>query len=364
VTDSIAPVRLSEDPAITPEELALAARNHGLPLEALRWDITPLGLHYLLIHYDIPVVDPDTWVLEVSGRVTRPLRLTLDDLRSRPPRTVTVTMECAGNGRARFSPRALSQPWLLEAVGTARWTGVALCDVLAEAGPLEDAVEVVFTGLDRGSEADGVVESYERGLDLTAALGEDPLLAYEINGAPLPPQHGFPLRLVVPGWYGMGNVKWLCGIRVSDEPFTGFQNTVAYRLRQSPEEPGTPVTRMEPRALMIPPGHPEFFSRRRLVTAGIHELFGRAWSGWGPIVAVEVSVDGGATWDEAKLSGEPVSPAAWCSWTWTWVASLPGEYELVCRARDGSGRTQPTEAPWNLHGFANNTVQRVPVTVQ
>ncbi len=358
------PERLSHSESLTPDELALAARNHGMPLEALRWAITPLGLHYLLTHYDIPEVDPATWALEITGRVARPLRLSLDDLTSRDPRSVTVTMECAGNGRARFQPRPLSQPWLLEAVGTAEWSGVPLRDVLADAGPLDDAVEVVFTGLDRGAEEEGVVEPYERSLPLGEALAGDVLLAHAINGAPLPPQHGFPLRLVVPGWYGMGNVKWLSRITVVSEPFTGYQNQVAYRLRQTPEEVGSPVTRMEPRALMVPPGAPDFFTRRRLLDPGPCALFGRAWSGWAPITGVDVSIDGGATWHETTLSDEPASPYAWWSWTWTWDPSAPGDYELCCRARDGSGRIQPVEPPWNLHGFANNAVQRVPVTVR
>jgi len=273
-------------------------------------------------------------------------------------------MECAGNGRARLRPRALSQPWLLEAVGTAAWTGVPLRPLLEEAGPLEDAVEVVFTGLDAGAEEDGVVESYQRALPIADALADDVLLAWGMNGGPLPPQHGFPLRLVVPGWYGMGNVKWLARITVVSEPFTGFQNRVGYRLRQTSDEIGEPLTRMEPRALVIPPGAPDFFTRRRLLRPGPCELSGRAWSGWAPIDSVEVSVDGAATWHEAGLAAEPVSTHAWWSWTWTWDASVPGDYELRCRARDRSGRIQPLEGPWNLHGFANNALQRVPVTVR
>lgn len=356
------PERLSHSVDITPEELALAARNHGMPLEALRWAVTPLGLHYLLSHYDIPAVEVDTWSLEVGGRVARPLRLSLDDLTSRPGRHVTVTMECAGNGRALFLPRPLSQTWLLEAVGTAEWTGVPLRQVLEEAAPLDDAFEVVFTGLDRGAEELGVVEPYQRSLPMAEAMSDDVLLAHRINGAPLPPQHGFPLRLVVPGWYGMGNVKWLCRITVLSEPFMGYQNQVSYRLRQTPEEVGTPVTKMEPRALMVPPGSPDFFTRRRLLSPGPCELFGRAWSGWAPVVAVEMSVDGGATWHEARLSGPPDSPYAWWAWTWTRDA-VPGEHELWCRARDGSGRIQPVEAAWNLQGFVNNSLQRVQVTV-
>src|SRR6266545_1033126 len=143
-----------EPPGITMEELQLAARNHGMPLEALRYAITPVGLHYLLIHYDIPVVDSEAWRLSVGGRVGRELALSLEDLRSRPSRTLPVTFECAGNGRARLDPRPVSQPWLLEAVGTAEWTGTPLRPLLEEAGVGESAVEVLFTGLDRGIEGE------------------------------------------------------------------------------------------------------------------------------------------------------------------------------------------------------------------
>ena len=363
MSDSV-PVRLARSESITREELALATRNHGLPLQALRWAVTPLGLHYLLIHYDIPAVDGDSFALTVDGRVARPRQWSLVELASRSARTLTVTMECAGNGRARLQPRALSQPWLVEAVGTAEWTGVPLRPLLEEAGPLDDAVEVVFTGIDVGAEEDGIVEPYQRSLPIAEALADDVLLAYGMNGGPLPPQHGFPLRLVVAGWYGMGNVKWLTRITALSEPFAGFQNRVGYRLRQTAHEVGAPVTRMEPRALLIPPGAPDFFTRRRLLSPGPCELFGRAWSGWAPIAGVEVSADGGATWHEADLSAEPVAAHSWWSWTWRWDASVPGDYELCCRARDGSGRIQPLDMPWNLHGFANNALQRVPVTVR
>src|SRR5689334_21483565 len=193
---------------ITLEELGLAGRNHALPLEALRHELTPIGLHYLLIHFDIPAVDATAWRLRVDGLVDRPLELSLDDLKARPTRTETVTLECAGNGRALLAPRALSQPWLREAVGTAAWTGTPLAPLLEEAGVADGATEVVFTGLDRGIQGE-VEHAYARSLPLDEARRDDLLLAYAINGEPLPPQHGYPLRLVVPGWYGMTHVKWL-----------------------------------------------------------------------------------------------------------------------------------------------------------
>lgn len=345
---------------ITLEELQLAARNHALPLEALRQEITPIGLHYLLIHFDIPFVDERAWRLQIGGRVTRDLELGLDELKARPSRTVAVTLECAGNGRALLAPRALSQPWLMEAVGTAEWTGTPLAPLLEEAGLLADAVEVVFTGLDRGVQGE-VEHVYERSLPVAEALRDDLLLAYEVNGQPLPPQHGFPLRLVVPGWYGMTHVKWLGSIAVVTEPFRGWQQDVAYHLRESDEEQGRPVTRMLPRSLMAPPGWPEFLSRNRFVKAGPCTLEGRAWSGWGPVDRVEVSVDGGETWMDATLGDAP-SPFAWRGWTVDWDAE-PGEHELCCRATDAAGNVQPLSAEWNFDGFCNNAVQRVRVTV-
>jgi sulfane dehydrogenase subunit SoxC len=353
---------VSSDTGITLDELRLAARNHAMPLEALRWPITPVGLHYLLIHYDVPLVEPSAWRLEVAGTVERPLTLTLDEVRARPRTEVTVTMECAGNGRALLEPRPISQPWLIEAVGTARWTGASLAALLEEAAPGADAVDVVFTALDRGVEGD-VEQRYERSLPLGEALEAGAVLAYEMNGAPLPPQHGFPLRLVVPGWYGMTNVKWLSAVTVTTKPFTGYQVTSGYRFRQSEDEDGRPVTRMRPRALMVPPGVPDFYTRNRIVDAGSVRIEGRAWSGRVPIVRVEVSADGGATWADAKLAAELDGPWAWRGWSFTWHAR-PGEHVLCCRASDEMGDTQPLEPEWNVGGYENNAVQRVPVLVR
>ena len=265
------------------QELQLAARNHGMPLEALRWDVTPVGLHYLLTHFDIPDVDAASWRLEVGGLVERPLSLSLDELRARPAVEVAVTMECAGNGRAHIEPHVFSQPWLLEAVGTARWRGVSVASVLEDAGIRDGAIEALFTGLDRGIDG-GVEQVYERSLPLDELLRGDALLAYEVNGQPLPPQHGYPLRLVVPGWYGMTSVKWLSRITVREEPFDGYQMRHAYRVRYDEDEPGLPITTMAPRSLMVPPGIPEFRSRERLVQAGACELVGRAWSGGAEVV--------------------------------------------------------------------------------
>jgi len=352
---------LIDTPEITPDELQLAVRNHSMPLEALHYAITPLGLHYLLIHFDIPMVDSAGYGLAVGGHVRKPLRLTLENIQSRPATTLAVTLECAGNGRALLSPRPLSQPWLGEAVGTAEWTGTSLRKVLEEAGVKEGAVEVVFTGLDRGVQG-GVEQFYERSLSLPDTMRDEVLLVYAINGRPLPPQHGFPIRLIVPGWYGMTHVKWLRSITVIDRAFAGYQQATAYHYRTVEGESGEPVTRMLPRALMVPPGVPDFMSRTRYVQPSIQLVEGRAWSGRAPVVKVDFSSDGGRSWSAAAIE-EVTSPYAWRRWTSRWDATRTGEHELCVRATDAAGNTQPLEQSWNLEGVQNNAVQRVPVVV-
>ena len=356
-----APGRLAEpDEGITTDELLLSSRNHAMPMEALREDVTPAGLHYVLVHYDIPSIDAASWRLAVTGEVERTLDLDLEQLRAMPAQTVRVTMECAGNGRAALSPRAISQPWLNGAVGTADWTGVPLTLLLAEAGLRETAHSVAFTGLDHGVER-GVEQDYERGLTVEEALADGALVAFEMNGAPLPPQHGHPVRLVVPGWYGMAHVKWLRSITVLDREYDGFQNAVAYRVRQERGERGEAITRINPRALLVPPGFPDFQTRARVVRPGSLTLEGRAWSGWAPVERVEVSDDDGATWQDAEL-GPRGAGLAWRRFTTAWDAA-PGRHLLRVRATDGSGRVQPTEPRWNLGGFANNADQPVVVHV-
>jgi DMSO/TMAO reductase YedYZ molybdopterin-dependent catalytic subunit len=219
----------------------------------------------------------------------------------------------------------------------------------------------VFTGLDRGVQG-GIEQQYERSLTVTEANREEVFLAYAINGQPLPPQHGFPLRLVVPGWYGMTHVKWLRSITVVTEPFRGYQQEPAYHVTSTWDELGEPVTRMLPRSLMVPPGIPDFLPRTRQLALGPCILEGRAWSGRGRIVRVEVSTDGGDSWADAELGGDG-GAFAWQSWRHVWDADQVGEFELCCRATDAAGNVQPRSAPWNAHGVCNNQVQRIKVLV-
>jgi DMSO/TMAO reductase YedYZ molybdopterin-dependent catalytic subunit len=341
------------------EELALATRNSGMPLEALRYDVTPAGLHYLLIHFDIPGIDPAAWRLRVDGLVARPLALDLAALRRLPAKTVRVTLECAGNGRGQVTPRYPSMPWLEEGVSTAEWTGAPLAAVLQEAGLRDGVRELVFHGADRGFDR-GIEHAYARSLQPGEAMREDVLLAYAMNGAPLLPQHGAPLRLLVPRWYGMASVKWLERIEAIDRAFDGVQQALSYHFRASAEDRGNPCTRMRVNSLMAPPGIPDFFGRRRTVEAGEVQILGRAWSGEGEVRRVEFAVDG--DWQDAILEA-PEGSCAWRRWRARWRA-VPGTHELRCRAGDSSGAVQPLEPPWDVAGFGNNAAQRLEVTVR
>jgi DMSO/TMAO reductase YedYZ molybdopterin-dependent catalytic subunit len=342
------------------QEVALANRNCGILLETLRHDISPIGLHYLLTHFDVPFASAEDWRVTIAGAVRAPQVLSLDDIKRFPARTLAVTLECAGNGRAHMSPRYLSMPWACEAVGTAEWTGTPLRHLLERAGLGEEVVEVAFIGADRGFDR-GIEHAFGRSLSRDVALGADVLIAWAMNGQPLPPQHGYPLRLIVPGWYGMASVKWLNRIEALAEPYDGFQQVSAYRYREAADAPPVPVTHMRVRSLLAPPGIPDFYSRQRMLEAGRTPLFGRAWSGAGvSVVRVQVGID--ERWQDAVLEPEQ-GKFAWRGWRFLWNATR-GEHVLSCRATDARGEVQPLQPRWDLGGFGNNLVQRVLVTVR
>jgi len=341
------------------EEVQLANRNSGIALELLTHDVTPPGMHYLLNHFDIPVLDEATWTLPITGLVNTPLSLPLHRLQQFPKFLKTVTMECAGNGRAGFEHRKPSMPWQVEAVGTAAWTGARLMDVLEEAGVQEKAVEVVFTGADRGFDA-GVDHHFARSLSREQAHDQDVLLAYEMNDQPLPIQHGAPLRVIVPGWFGMGNVKWLTSIEAIDRPFEGHQQAANYHYKTTPDDPGIPVTHLRVKSLMAPPGVPDWYTRRRFVEPGQVRLTGRAWSGNGvPVEKVEVGIDG--KWHPTQIRRHE-SRYAWSQWNFEWEAE-PGEHLLSCCATDAEGNMQPDAPVWDQSGFGNNSIHTLQVTV-
>ena len=248
-------------------ERGLANRNSGTLLETLALDITPAGAHYLLTHFDTPILEDRTHRLSFKGAFENPFEMSMDDIRACPQETLPVTLECAGNGRAGLSPRRYSMPWLYEAAGTSEWTGTRLAPLISRAKPESDVVEVSFTGVDYGFDS-GVGHHFGRSLTLDQLDQLDVLLVHQMNGQPLLPQHGAPLRIIVPGWYGMASVKWLGTIEALREPFEGYQQVKTYRYRETEEDPGRPVTEIRVKSLMIPPGVPDWISRDRFAHPG------------------------------------------------------------------------------------------------
>lgn len=344
-------------------EVTLANRNNGTLLETLQHDVTPIGAHYLLNHFDVPYVESASdWQLSIAGQVANPTTLTLNSIvniaeKNNLTRTQRVTLECAGNGRAHVEPRWPSQPWQVEAVGTSDWHGIPLRHVLESAELKKSGTEVVFYGADEGIDG-GNVHHFARSLSIEDAMHEDVMLVWQMNDQPLLPQHGFPLRLIVPGWYGMASVKWLNKIEVIDHPFTGHQQTGTYVYRTDDKDPGTPVTTIRVKSLIVPPGIPDWSSRRRLLEPGPLTITGRAWSGSAtPIAKVEWSCNG--EWQDAalKISSHPYG---WSKWTAQWNATQ-GHHTLSCRATDANGNVQPLQPPWDKAGFGNNAVHTVDV---
>src|SRR3954468_22981886 len=347
---------------VSSEEVTLAFRCHGMHLEALQFPITPLGQHFVLIHFDVPYFTPtDSYSFTIGGRVRTPMTVTLGQLKARPTVRQPTIMECAGVGRSAAHPRAIYVPWQYEPMGVYEYTGTPLRPLLEEAGLLDDAVEVVFTGHDEGIDL-GVLHNFERALPVKEALADGGLLAWEASGQPLLPHHGFPLRLIVPTWYGMTSVKYLKSITVIDHTFQGEEQKLVYRDTFGSSDGGRPVQKKAVRSATAPPGIPDAISRHRFVAPGTTLLQGKAWSGSGRIVRVEVSTDDRRTWQPATLE-PPVSPFAWTPWSFTWDVRKRGEYILSSRATDAAGNIQPPRPFWNVQGMAQNGVERIGVTV-
>jgi DMSO/TMAO reductase YedYZ molybdopterin-dependent catalytic subunit len=346
---------------VTYEETRLAFRCHGFHLELLDRPVTPLGSHFQLIHFDIPTLSADGYTVELGGTVERPVKLGLDELRRRPQVTQRSIMECAGTGRSYAHPRAIYVPWFNEDIGVFEYTGTPLGPVLRDAGLLDGSTEVVFTGHDAGYDL-GVHHHFERALPLDEAMADEVILAWEANGQPLLPAHGFPLRLVVPTWYGMASVKWLKAITVIDHPFQGVQQAQVYRRSFSANDGGRPIQKKLVRSSIKPPGDPDLISRERFVPQGSHLLRGMAWSGSAPVVRVQVSTDGMRTWRDAEL-GASGYPTTWTPFELPWEAGTPGATELASRAYDEAGNFQPLRPFWNTSGMAQNAVERIAVHV-
>ncbi len=322
-----------------------APENSETPLEGLRSWVTPNRLFFVRNHFHVPALDLATWRLQVEGCVGRPRDWTWEELATLPERTVFATVECAGNGRSFLLPRPAGVPWGAGAVGHAEWTGVPLRLVLEQAGLRPEAVEVLFEGADRGTEPDHPEPmAFERSLPLAKALDPDTLLALRMNGEPLEPSHGFPVRLFVPGWYGVASVKWLCRIAVLDRPFRGYFQGTKYTV-QKRAATGLDAVVVGPMAIKSEVIRPHDGAE---LGVGTNRVFGVAWAGEQAVAAVEVSTDAGRTWSRADLVG-PQARYSWTLWEYFWEVAQPGRYTLLARALAADGRTQPREHD-PLHG--------------
>ncbi len=335
-----------KDPRLTP----YGATNLGTPPELLANldELTvPNDRFFVRSNGPTPIISPETWRLRIGGLVERELILSLTDLQAMPGRTLTAFLECSGNSRSRFVPTAEGTAWQDDAVGNATWGGVSLATVLDLAGLRDGAVEIVSQG--------GDFAGMQRGLPLPVARDPDTLLAWEMNGEPLPLPHGGPVRLLVPGWGGIASTKWLVGLEVIDRPFDGPWNTDSYVFYDADGTALGPVREMGVKSIIVAPG-----TETRLA-AGRQPIVGYAWSGWGRIARVEVSTDGGATYEEARIVRAD-GPRSWVRFEHPWTAA-PGQARLRSRATDEAGNTQPETIPWNARGYGMHAVQEISVSV-
>ncbi|PYI51077.1 MAG: sulfite oxidase [Verrucomicrobia bacterium] len=317
--------------------------NLEMPFERLDNFITPIESFYVRTHFPIPAIDRDAWWLNVEGEVEKPFAINYEELLELESRTIPATLECAGNNRNFLEPKVKGVQWDLGAVGTAAWTGIPLSILLDRAEVKPGAREVILEGADGGVLEDpkrpsGKVQ-FARSIPLAKAR-TDVLLAYQMNGSDLPPQHGFPLRAIVPGWYAMASIKWLQRVIVTDRPFTGYYQTMdyAYWARRGDIAELVPLTEMQIKAEIAKPAQGEIVPANSNV-----RVHGAAWTSDGEITKVELSTDGGSTWSETNPIDKPTRNA-WRRWEYTWHTPLKaGQATLIARATDSHGCSQPAE---------------------
>jgi sulfite oxidase len=340
-----------------------------MPLAGFSDYITPIDRFFVRSHVYTPRVDIATWRLSVEGDVTTKLALTIDELRRMPSTEVVGVLECAGNGRSFYTPPMPGLQWEHGGVGNGRWRGIRLADVLKRAGLKPSSREVLFNGADVPI---GTMPDFQRSIPMAKALHPATLLAYEMNGETLPVEHGFPLRVVVPGWAGDSWIKWVTSISVLDREHDGFWMARAYRHPGKPVQPGTPVApeSMQPvTSLRVKSviAQPLYTPGSTITVTKVGEpltIAGAAWSGdAGPVTGVDVSVDAGRTWTAAAMRRDQRSEFGWRLWQYQWTPRREAYYTILARARDASGDRQPIEQEWNPSGYAWNVVPRISVRV-
>jgi DMSO/TMAO reductase YedYZ molybdopterin-dependent catalytic subunit len=343
--------------SVRPEDLEM-------PLSGFPDYITPIEHFFVRTHVYVPAVNATEWRLEVTGEVATPLALSMQDLKKLPAVELVSVAECAGNGRGFYEPPVPGLQWANGSVGNGRWRGARLADVLKQAGVKNSAREILFDGADVPL---GTMPDFQRSIPVKKALDSNTLLAYEMNGETLPQKHGFPLRVVAPGWASDSWVKWLTSVRVLDKEHDGFWMKSAYRHPGKAVAPGTavppeqmqPVTSLRVKSVIAAPADgAQVLAGQPLAIRGV------AWAGdAGPITAVDVSVDGGRTWKPAALDPGQQTQFGWRQWELNWTPSQQAYYTILARARDAAGNTQPFYQEWNPSGYGWNVVPRVGVDV-
>jgi DMSO/TMAO reductase YedYZ molybdopterin-dependent catalytic subunit len=333
--------------------------NLEMPFENLDGFITPTKSFYVRTHFPIPKIDKNEWRLRVEGDVEKPFEIGYGELIALSSQKIPVTLECAGNNRNLLEPKVKGVQWGLGAVGNAEWTGVPLSILLERAGVKATAREIILEGADEGPLEDpkaprGKVR-FARSIPLNKA--GDVLLAYRMNDVDLPPEHGFPVRAIVPGWYAVASIKWLQRAVVTDQPFMGYYQTLDYAFWKKNEL--VPLSEMALKAEIAKPIEGEVVKANSSV-----RVHGAAWTGDGEIAKVELSTNGGSTWNETKLVGE-AKPNAWRLWEFDWqTPAKAGKQTLIARATDSQGRSQPVERDWDCGTYMINHLLAINVTIE
>jgi len=358
---------LPQEPAVSlPGEQSMVLRSFRFidlesPVEYFNTWLTPVPHFFVRNHMYEPIETQDDWSLTIGGEVDKPFSLSLRELSRLEIHSVVNTLECAGNGRGLYRPQVPGIQWGKGAVGTARFSGPRLRDVLQRAGVKSTGKHVMFRGLD---EVPGKVPPFIRSIPIEKALDVDTLIATHMNGSPLSKHHGAPARALVPGWIGAASCKWLTEIKVLNTEFVGNFMSPGYRFPNQPVKPGEavkpedthPLTALTVKSVIAGPGDGASLKAGRLA------IHGAAWAGEADIAKVEISADGRTTWSSAKL-GREQAHYAWRLWSFDWKPPKSGEYTLQSRATDSQGRTQPAVAGWNPSGYLYNAIDEVKVRV-
>lgn len=339
--------------------------NLEFPFPAIKDVVIPNNRFFVRTHFPIPTIDASAWQMKIDGEVRNEISVNYEELRNMPSKKIMATIECAGNGRAYLVPKAKGLLWEQGGVGTAEWTGVPLSMFLDKAGLKDSAIEVILQGADQGSVTEepktpGSIY-FARSLSIQKAKQPEVLIAYQMNGKDLSPEHGFPVRAIIPGWYGMASVKWLTKITATASPYKGYWQTLeyAYWKRKNDLPTLTAVTEVQVKAEIARPMLHEVIAQGKP-----YRVFGAAWSGESEVTTVEISTDKGVIWQKTILLDKAI-PFTWRMWEYNWTVTLPaGKHKIMARATDKDGNKQPMQHDPDRRNYMVNLVQQIEIEVQ